>query len=454
MRDDFNPNVPGLDRVTPTDNQLAMLSEQGFQRVVRQRNAAHQVRVLEAARLFADVLAGRQDPVLLREAINPTRDAYLQMIREDYPRLFPNGKGLGLRETMSYTDYSALTVDILDRLLHGYYTTSPVNTMPLVKKRPLRDFRLVARYAMDGGVAPFKRVPTDTTLTPHGAGEPPTERSMQQEALEVEGSTQRVTYQPQLYQGMMSVNWRALVNDDLGIFQDMIQRLAISGRRSIATFITSLYWSSTGPNTTLFSSTFKNQILISNGASSNNPPLGFQGLSDGLTVLFNQRDLDGQPIQFDGTLYLVVPPSLVTTATSLAKADIANLSILGGNQNPQGFPTARLQVANWIGQLMTVIEDKWIPITVTANTNIANQAWMLVYDPSTQARPAVEMGFLTGFDTPQIYQEVPNTMRVGGGVDPTLGNFYTMNQNYKGVLVMGGTQIDGRSAVVSTGQGS
>lgn len=447
----FTPNGPTLEHVTPTEQQLVTLSQQGYDRVMRQRSLLHQRRVQEGARLLADVLEGRQEPVLLKEAMNPTRPAYLRMIQEEYPGLFPNNTGITFRETMSYTDYSALTVDILDRLLYGYYTTAPIMTMPLVKKKPLRDFRVVARYAMDGAVAPFRRVQTDTTLTPHGAGEPPSNRSMQQEALEVPGANQRVTYQPQLYQGMMSVNWRALVNDDLGIFSDMTQRLAISGRRSIATFITSLYWSSTGPNTTLFSSTFANQVTVANGASSSNPALGFQGLSDAITILAKQKDSDGQPIQFDGTLYLVFGPALLATATNLCKASVANLSILGGNQNVQGFPTARLNVDNWIGSMVTPIEDKWIPIICT--NSIGSTGWMLVYDPSTQARPTVEMGFLTGFDTPQIYQEVPNTMRVGGGVDPALGNFYTMNQNFKGVLVMGGTQVDGRSAVVSTGAG-
>lgn len=449
MREDQLIPGPGLSSITPTENQLDLLHQQGFERLQKQNNAQHRIRVLEGARLLNDVLKGRQPSFLLSEAMNPTRQAYLDIIQNDYPNLFPGGRGLHLRETMSYTDYSALTVDILDRLLYGYYTTSPVSTMPLVKKKTLRDFRVVARYAMDGGVTPFKRMPSDTTLTPHGAGEPPTERAMTQEALEVQGSTQRVTYQPQLYQGMMSVNWRALINDDLGIFADMTQRLAISGRRSIATFITSLYWSSTGPNTTLFNSTFANQCTIANGASSNNPSLGFQGLSDALVILAKQRDSDGQPIQFDGTLYLVFGPALLPTATNLIKANIANLSILGGNQNVQGFPTARLGVDNWIGSMLTPIEDKWIPIVCT--NSIGGTGWMLVYDPSTQARPTVEMGFLTGFDTPQVFQEVPNTMRVGGGVDPSMGNFYSNNQNFKGCIVMGGTQFDGRSAVVSTG---
>jgi hypothetical protein len=61
---------------------------------------------------------------------------------------------------------------------------------------------------------------------------------------------------------------------------------------------------------------------------------------------------------------------------------------------------------------------------------------------------------LTGFETPQMFQKVPNTMRMGGGVDPMMGDFYSMNQDTKIVTVMGGSQIDGRSTVGSTGAGS
>jgi len=427
-----------------------------------QKPAAHRRRVIEAGRLWADVMNGRQDPILIKEAMSPSRPWAMAGLKEQYPGLFQGvnpglREGIGLRETMSYSDYSALTVDILDRLLYGYYTAAPIQTMPLVKKKDLRDFRLVARYFMDGAVRPFTRVPSqvsgqsDTTLVPHGAGEPPTERSMQQAALEVLGSTQRVTYQPQLYQGLMSVNWRAMVNDDLGIFQDMTQRLAISGRRSISEFITLLYMTANGFNTTLVSSTFANQITTANGASSNNPALSFQGLTDAYTVLHRQKDLDGQPIQFEGQLYLVVCPNLWTTAMSMAKAIQADISVGGGTTNAQGFPSQRLRTDNWPMTGVIPIEDKWIPVVCSAAQNTTT--WGLVYDPSSQARPMLEMGFLTGFDTPQIYQKVPNTMRVGGGVDPMLGDFYTMDQNFKGLLVMGGTQIDGRSSAWSTGQG-
>jgi hypothetical protein len=419
----------------------------------RNRSASHMRRVVEAGRLMADVIEGRTEPVLLRQAMAPTDDMYVDILRHRYPGIFrESDRRIGLRETMSYSDYSALTVDVLDRVLYGYYTAAPITNMPLVKVHPLRDFRIVARYEMDGAVSPFKRLPADTTLTPHGAGEPPTERAMQQAALEVPGSTQRVTYQPQLYQGLMSVNWRALVNDDLGIFNDQTQRLAISGRRTIYQFITSLYVATTGPNTTLYSSTFRNLVTPTYGASSTNPALSFQGLLDAITVLAKMLDLDGQPITFDGTLYLWHGPTLKTTAMSLMKALQADISVGGGTTNVQGFPSQRLRVENWPVQGMVPIEDKYIPLVCTTS-GTKDTMWGLTYDPSSQARPSLELGQLRGFETPQLYQKVPNTMRVGGGVDPMMGDFYTMDQNFKGLLVMGGAIIDGRSTVASTGQG-
>jgi len=80
--------------------------------------------------------------------------------------------------------------------------------------------------------------------------------------------------------------------------------------------------------------------------------------------------------------------------------------------------------------------------------------WGITVDPQAQARPNTEVGFLNGFETPQIFQKVPNTMRVGGGVDQMMGDFYTMDQDMKIVTVMGGVQIDGRSTVASTGRGT
>ena len=469
---DTLPVGPGLtargDAPMNRDDMRALMMSEGFAEAQSRRDARQKARVLEAARLLVDVMTGRAEPYLFKEAMRPTsRYAQLELM-ERYPGIFevaaPNAGhpsyGIGLRETMSTSDYSALTVDVLDRMLYGYYTAAPITNLPLVKKHPLRDFRVVARYEMDSGTRPFSRMtagagsgPNDfPSLLPHGTGEPPSQRAMDQSAREVLGPTQRATYQPQLYQGMMSVNWRALVNDDLGIFQDMTQRLAISGNRTLYAFITSLYVASTGWNTTLVSSTFANAVTIANGAATNNPALSYQGLQDAYNVIERQLDSDGQPITFGGSLYLVYGPSLHPTAMNLIKAIQADLGVQGGVTNAQGFPSQRLRVENWVASSLQPIQDKYMRLICTTS-GTRETMWALVYDPNSQNRPGIELGQLSGFETPQLFQKVPNTMRVGGGVDPMLGDFYSMNQDYKGLLVMGGTQIDGRSWAASTGQG-
>ena len=173
------------------------------------------------------------------------------------------------------------------------------------------------------------------------------------------------------------------------------------------------------------------------------------------TVLAKQLDSDGYPIDFAGQLYLVVGPALETTAISMAKAMQVDISINGGTENVQGFPTQRLRTDNWPMAGVNVVVDKMLPIVVNnASGTTASTMWALTYEPAVQPRPSIELGMRAGFETPQLFQKVPNTMRVGGGVDPMLGDFWTMNQDYKGVLVLGGTQIDGRSTVASTGQGT
>lgn len=423
-------------KYTGPDALESAIAREGFSATRARMTESRMGRVRMAAKLMADVASGKEDPFLLREAFAPRHEYAVQALRERYPGM------LRLNETMSFSDFSALTVDVLDRMLYGYYSAAPVSNLPLVKTRPLRDFRIVKRFAMDGATTPF---------VAHQPGEPPKERSMTQNQ---DNSGDPWTYQPTLYQGMMSVNWRALINDDLGIFNDQVQRLAISARRTLYKGITALYVDANGPHASLYKAGFSNLITTTYGAASNNPPLSFQGLIDAITVLEKQLDTDGQPITFDGQLYLWYGPSLHTTAMALLKAINADISVGGGTTNAQGFPSQRLRVdTSYVVQNMQPIQDKYIPIVCTTS-GVKSTMWGLTYAPSAQARPSVELGQLNGFETPQLFQRVPTTMRVGGGVDPTLGSFETMDQDYKAIIVFGGTQIDGRSTVASTGQGT
>jgi hypothetical protein len=73
-------------------------------------------------------------------------------------------------------------------------------------------------------------------------------------------------------------------------------------------------------------------------------------------------------------------------------------------------------------------------------TNKPN-AWLMFLDPELVERPAIEFGVLQGFRTPQLFQRVPNTQRVGGGVEPAMGDFLTMDNDMKIVSVFGGRRL-------------
>lgn len=418
-----------------SDGLQAMMAAQGYMSQRRKLSEAHKARVDSFCKLFGNVVSGKEDTFLLKEAMFPQHDYAIAEINRRYPGV------INLRETMSVTDFANyLTVDVLDRMLYGYWFPESIPNRALVKEETFRDFRDVKRFQVNGGVTPFEKQGSP--------GAPPPQRALTPVAP--------ITFAPDLYQGQMSINWRAIVNDDLGIFNDLVQRLAASWNLTIWKAITSLYVDINGPSALLYNSTFVNQILIANGATVNNPPLDFQGLIDADHVLQRMLSPDGQPFMFTGRKYLWYGPALDTTARALMAALQADISVGGGTTNAQGFPSQRLRVnANYITGGMIPIMDKYIPLIATAATgNIKNTMWGITYEPSVQPRPSVVFGMLRGFETPQLFQRAPNTMRAGGGLEPSMGDFLTMDLDYKAICVFGGTQVDGRSTVASTGAGA
>jgi len=416
---------------TGTQDLQSLMMREGFFRARADATASYQRSVDSAARLLADVTSGRQDPFLLREAMAPQHDYALMEIQRLYPGV------VKVRETMSYSDFGVYTLDVLDRMLYGYWQTATIPVRGLVKEVTLRDLRPVKRFFLNGARKPFVK---------HSPGEPPEERALSPQPA--------ITYQPSIYQGMMSINWSAILNDDLGLFNDLTQSLADSWNLTLWAAITGYFWDANGPIAGLFTTANKNLLTTTNGAHVSNPPLDFQGLIDAETVLASQQTPEGNPLVLPGRRYLIVGPALWMTAQALMKTVSADISVGGGTTNAQGFPSQRLRVTpDYVTANYTVILDQWMPKVVTSGT-VASKAWMVVADPATVARPAIEMGFVRGFDSPTIYQRAPNTMRMGGAVDPSMGDFLTGDIDYKAVTIFGATIVDGRSVVASTGAGS
>lgn len=432
---------------------------QGYQRAAQVATHAHNRRVMEAGRLMSDAVSGKIDPIFWKAALNPgsVNPWIVEGLRNDYPGIYrANGRQLSLQETMAVTDYQALFADVIDRQYYSNFLAWPISNSPLLLDKDLRDFRQVKRYMYDGLVTPY---------TASDPGAPPPQQAMLGPAPQngaipptAATSTAAVTYSPLLYQSSASINWAAFVGDDLGIFRDVPKRLAIKGNRGIAKFQTQQYCDVNGPNTStpsanpLFQSGYHNQLTIANGATSNNPRLGVQGLVDAYNVLAAQLDATGDPIMIGGPMYLVYGASDYGTAKNLANAFDVLTSLQGGQSGTSTSNTIGqlLRVKNWAMENLTLIYDPYLSLVATTNPH----TWFLVCAPESQERPGIEIGFLSGFKEPQLFTEIATTQRMGGGVDPTMGNFWTNNQNMKIMGVMGASPIDGRSWCGSNGTGS
>jgi len=243
------------------------------------------------------------------------------------------------------------------------------------------------------------------------------------------------------YGRRVPLSWEDLINDDLDAFASIPDRLGNASRRTEERFATSLYASAGGPNSSFFSSGNKN--LVASGGSS---ALSISSLQAAYTLLASQVDADGAPIYVEAAV-LVVPPALKVTAMNILNAT----EILAATGGGAGTANDQLTVANWMRNDVTLVVNPWLPIVSTSGT-FGSTAWYLFANPSV-GRPAMEIGFLMGHETPELFQKSPNAVRVGGGlISPEDGDFDSDSVEWKVRHVLGGTLMDPKSAVASPGQ--
>jgi len=320
------------------------------------------------------------------------------------------------REAMTTSDFPLLFGDIIDRMLLAGYAETPTTYRDYAKVNTVKDFRTVNRFAIDGSEATLAVVP------------------QQSEYPESSLSDSRYQYAVQKYGRRIPFSWETIIDDDLGAFKDIVERMGRAARRTEERFATDLFVNSTGPDPTLYSVGNANIIT-------GNPALSVAGLQAGMTTFGNQKDADGEPIFVDG-IHLVVPPALEITALNILNALEIRALTSGGGDAAQN-----VVAANWMKARITLHVNYYLPII---NTTTPNSAWYLFANPNT-GRPALEVGFLQGHEQPEVFIKSPNAMRVGGGEDPMAGDFDTDSIEYKVRHVLGGTTIDPKATAASTG---
>lgn len=365
------------------------------------------IKLGEAASFLADVLDGKTDPHYLKEAL-------------------------------STSDFPILMGDILDRQLLGRYQEVKPTWQNYAKRGTVRDFRTVRRVATDGLEGRYYPTYIRPELT----------EGKEQNNLAENG----YTYAVDVMEKRVAFSWRMLVNDDLDAFRDIPDRLARGARRTEEYFATQLFIDASGPHASMFTSGNKNIVNATNAGSvftAVNPALSIAGIQQAFAVFGNMRDADGEPIMIDSA-ELVVPPALEVTAMNIINATEVWVTTASGD--PAGGSTAQqMHVANWVRNKLRISVNPYIP--VVASSANGSTSWFIFATPDS-GRPALEMGFLRGYETPGLYKKASNTMRVGGAIDDTLGDFDTGEVQYKGMHILGGTRLDPKMAISSNGSGS
>jgi hypothetical protein len=376
----------------------------------RQRSKAREAAVLSTVQLVADVQTGRVPWYLLAEALQPRTPAIAGLINRNYPGI------LTLTESMTMSDFPYLMGDVLQRTMLARWGTFPQAWRQFVGIGPARrDFRLNNAIAVDGLEGQFDSVPEGTEI-PYGAL-----------------SEARYQYTVKKYAKGAKISWEALLQDDLNAFNTIPDRLGRGAARTLAKFVSELYLDANGPDATFFSSGNAN-IVTSNAV------LSITSLGTAFGQLRARTDADSEPIMVESAVLVVGPGLEVAARNLLASTQVLPVSTSGGGV-----------YNNWISSNLSLAVDPYMPMITTAGT-VASTQWLLFANPSV-ARPAIEVSFLQGFETPQLYRKLANTARIGGGVDQAMGDFGTQSQEWKAVIAFGGLMLDPKSAVASKGTG-
>lgn len=390
------------------------LDESTLEGFTRRRSQFRQTQLDSATALWADLLEGKVPLYYLQEALSPRTPSLTRAIMSNYPGI------VRVQEAMTTSDFPLLTGDVLDRMLLGRYREFPSPWRQFMRvNNNLRDFRDVRRIAADGLESPWSVVEEQEEISYGAMGE------------------SGYLYAPKKYARGARISFENLMNDDLGAFESIPDRLGRGGARTVARFATGLYVDANGPHASLYTGGNGNIIT-------SNPPLSVAGLQAGFTQLRGMKDTEGEPIMVESVV-LVVPTALEVTARNILNTVLLDINEVGGTTNQ------RARVDNWMVAGMSLSVDPYYD-TIAASSN-GNTSWHLFAAPSV-GRPALEVGFLRGFGEPQLYQKLANTARVGGGIDQMAGDFATMAQEYKGVIAFGGTRLDPRATVASNGSGN
>ena len=202
-------------------------------------------------------------------------------------------------------------------------------------------------------------------------------------------------------------SWEAVVNDgNISLLERLPIELGLKAAGKEDEEVTKQLVATGGLNTANFKSANNNLL-------SGNPALTLESLEAAIEAA-NLQQYNGKLIQPVSQFALVIPRALEMTARRILAVTSVETTTTSGS-----VATKRI-TGNPIGSQITIVVNDWI----TKINSGASAYWFLIPVPSATLNPSVVLGFLRGFEAPELRVKSASGQYFGGGdVPENYGSF-------------------------------
>lgn len=260
-----------------------------------------------------------------------------------------------LQAAFSTMDISGIFSDSANKALMDGFKSVDETWRLISKISRANDFKVFTNYRGTGGFT-FEKIAKNQFI-PHG--------KMLEESF---------TNQVDTYANMFAINRQDMINDDLGVFDDVP---FLIGRGGGVKF-NKVFWTEYLDNTGSFFVAGNNNV--STGA------LAIAGLNSANVVFMQLKDANGDYILTQAK-YLLVPPALLATAMQLYQS----------TDTVSGSTTALPSKNPFAGRFQPISSPYMQDSTITGNSSTA---YYLLSDPASV--PVIDSAFLFGNETPTV----------------------------------------------------
>lgn len=338
-----------------------------------------------------------------------------------------------LQEGIATSDLPELLVPTLNKVLLEEYEATPKVWDQFATQLVVDDFRPVTFQALkydDAGEDNQGDTFREGSLPTVGEyDEYPTAGwfSVTEQTMQVKKAGQRIRF-----------SWESIVNDgQIGLLERLPVELALKAAGKEDEEVTKQLVATGGLNTTNFKSA--NQNLLSG-----NPALSLESLEDAIEAA-NLQTYNGRQITPVTQFALVIPRALEMTARKILAVQEVRTETTAGS-----VATTTIS-GNPIGSQVTIVVNDWL----TKINSGAGAYWFLIPVPGQQLNPAVALGFLRGYETPELRIKSNGGLYLGGGEVPAReGSFDNDDWEMRVRHIATGGFIVPAGTIASTGAGS